>query len=152
MDRNSLVYRTYVDILHRELVCAMGCTEPIAIAYCAAVARAALGTLPEWVKIECSGNIIKNVKSVVVPNTDGRRGIAAAAAIGILGGDEKAGLQVISGVSGEAKAQLGDYLGKIRIETLPAETDYLLDITVSVGAGEHTARVRAVQELSLIHI
>ena len=73
MDRNSHIYRTYVDILRRELVCAMGCTEPIAIAYCAAVARAALGTLPEWVRIESSGNIIKNVKSVVVPNTGGRR-------------------------------------------------------------------------------
>lgn len=146
MDRNSHIYRTYVDILRRELVCAMGCTEPIAIAYCAAVARAALGMLPEWVRIESSGNIIKNVKSVVVPNTGGRRGIAAAAAIGILGGDEKAGLQVISAVSAEAKAQLGDYLERTRIETLPAETDYLLDITVSVGAGGHAARVRAVQE------
>ena len=146
MDRNSPAYRNYVEILRRELVCAMGCTEPIAIAYCAAVARAALGALPEWVRIESSGNIIKNVKSVVVPNTDGRRGIAAAAAIGILGGDETAGLQVISAVSEAAKARLGEYLEKTPIETLPAETDYLLDITVSVGAGGHTARVRAVQE------
>ncbi len=90
MNRNDSVYRTYVDILQRELICAMGCTEPIALAYCAATARAALGTLPEKITVEASGNIIKNVKSVVVPNTGGRRGIAAAAGIGVLGGDENA--------------------------------------------------------------
>ena len=146
MERDSLVYRTYVEILRRELVCAMGCTEPIAIAYCAAVARAALGALPERVTVESSGNIIKNVKSVVVPNTDGRRGIAAAAAIGILGGDENAALEVISHVPEEAKAQLGDYLEKTEFRTLPAESEYLLDITVRVEAGGHSARVRAVQE------
>ena len=92
MDRSSIVYRTYVDILERELVTAMGCTEPIALAYCAAVARATLGALPERIAVEASGNIIKNVKSVVVPNTGGRRGIAAAAAIGALAGDAEAGL------------------------------------------------------------
>lgn len=146
MDRDSLVYRTYVEILRRELVCAMGCTEPIAIAYCAAVARAALGALPERVTVESSGNIIKNVKSVVVPNTDGRRGIAVAAAVGILGGDETAGLQVISNVSAAAKAQLGPYLERVPFTVLSADSPYLLDITVSVEAGAHTARVRAVQE------
>ena len=146
MERDSLVYRTYVEILRRELVCAMGCTEPIAIAYCAAVARAALGALPERVTVESSGNIIKNVKSVVVPNTDGRRGIAAAAAIGILGGDEKAALEVISHVPEEAKAQLGDYLERTEFITRAAESEYLLDITVTVEAAGHTARVRAVRE------
>ena len=146
MERNSKVYRTYVEILRRELVCAMGCTEPIAIAYCAAAARAALGSLPERVHVESSGNIIKNVKSVVVPNTDGRRGIAAAAAIGILGGDEHAGLQVISAVSDEAKARLAEYLENTPISVSPAESDYLLDITVTVEGGEHRVRVRAVQE------
>ncbi len=146
MERDSLVYRTYVEILRRELVCAMGCTEPIAIAYCAAVARAALGALPERVTVESSGNIIKNVKSVVVPNTDGRRGIAAAAAIGILGGDEKAVLEVISHVPEDAKAQLGDYLERTEFITRAAESEYLLDITVTVEAAGHTARVRAVRE------
>ncbi len=72
MDRNQLVYRTYVDILRRELICAMGCTEPIALAYCAATARVVLGCLPDRIDVEASGNIIKNVKSVVVPNTGGR--------------------------------------------------------------------------------
>ena len=84
MDRN--IYEEYVRILKEELVPAMGCTEPIAVAYAAALARAALGCMPEWVRITASANIIKNVKSVVVPNTGGLRGIAAAAAAGIAAG------------------------------------------------------------------
>ena len=91
MERNSVTYRTYVEILERELIRAMGCTEPIAIAYCAAKARSILGELPEKVEISASGNIIKNVKSVVVPNTEGRRGIEVAASVGVLGGDAEAG-------------------------------------------------------------
>lgn len=77
------IYREYVSILKEELQCAMGCTEPIAVAYCAALARKTLGAMPERVCIEASANIIKNVKSVVVPHTGGKRGIAAAAAAGI---------------------------------------------------------------------
>ena len=96
MERNCSTYQTYVEILRQELVPAMGCTEPIAIAYCAARARAALGAEPDYVLVEASGNIIKNVKSVIVPNTNGRRGIQAAAAIGIVAGDETKELEVIS--------------------------------------------------------
>ncbi len=90
MDRNSPEYQTYVKILEKELICAMGCTEPVALAYCAAKARSVLGKIPDRIEIEASGNIIKNVKSVVVPNTGGRKGIAAAAAVGVLGGNEEA--------------------------------------------------------------
>ena len=82
MERTSLTYKTYLEILNRELVCAMGCTEPIAIAYCAAAARRALGALPTCIEVAASGNIIKNVKSVVVPNTGHLRGTAAAALAG----------------------------------------------------------------------
>ena len=74
------IYREYVAILKEELQPAMGCTEPIAVAYCAALARQTLGALPETVEVLASANIIKNVKSVIVPNTNGLRGIAAAAA------------------------------------------------------------------------
>ena len=74
MERTSLTYKTYLEILNRELVCAMGCTEPIAIAYCAAAARRALGALPTCIEVAASGNIIKNVKSVIVPNTGGHCG------------------------------------------------------------------------------
>ncbi len=146
MDRDSLIYQTYLEILRRELICAMGCTEPIALAYCAAVARSALGALPDRILVEASGNIIKNVKSVVVPNTGGRRGIAAAAGIGVLGGDEHAGLEVISHVTDEAKARLGPYLQRTPIETRPLLSDNLLDMIVTVYRGESRARVRIADE------
>ena len=146
MNRNDSVYRTYVDILERELICAMGCTEPIALAYCAATARATLGTLPERITVEASGNIIKNVKSVVVPNTGGRRGIAAAAGIGVLGGDENAKLEVISHISEETKERLGTYLEKTPIEIIPLESDHILDMIVTVYSGASYAKVRIADE------
>ena len=146
MERGCHLYNTYVDILKRELVCAQGCTEPIAIAYCAAVARSVLGCLPERVEIEASGNIIKNVKSVVVPGTNGGRGIAVAAAIGILGGDETALLEVIKTVPQEAKDRLEPYLNTTPITLTPVERGIVLDIGVNVWAGEHWAKVRIVNE------
>ena len=85
------IYREFVRILEEELVPAMGCTEPIAVAYAAALARSVLGRCPEEILVRASANIIKNVKSVVVPNTGGLRGIAAAAAAGVAAGREKAG-------------------------------------------------------------
>ena len=153
MERSSLVYQTYVKILERELVPAMGCTEPIAIAYCAAVARSVLGELPDRIHVEASGNIIKNVKSVVVPNTGGRRGMETAAAIGVLGGDEKAGLEVIAHVSQEAKDRLERYLRETKITVGAAQTDHVLDIEVTVSKGNSRAVVRAVNEhTNLVYI
>ena len=146
MNRNSIIYETYVRILSRELVCAMGCTEPIALAYCAAKARSVLGSLPERIKVEASGNIIKNVKSVVVPNTCGRRGLAAAAAIGVLGGDENASLQVIAKVPDETKEALGAFLDRTAIEIKPLESDCLLDMIVTVYKGDSWAKVRIAGE------
>lgn len=146
MERNSLVYQTYVSILNRELICAMGCTEPIAVAYCAAKARAVLGTLPDRIRVEASGNIVKNVRSVIVPNTGGRHGIAAAAAIGALGGDESALLQVIAHVPEEVQDRLGAYMDETPIEVLPLESDCLLDMIVTVYAGESRAKVRIANE------
>ncbi len=150
MNRDSVVYQSSLQILRRELVCAMGCTEPIAVAYCAAAARAALGALPERITVEASGNIIKNVKSVVVPNTGGRRGIAAAAAIGVLGGDASAQLQVISQVSQEAKDRLPAYLQETPITVLPLHSDSLLDMIVTVYRGASYAKVRIAEEHSNI--
>ncbi len=142
MEQNSLTYQTYVAILKRELVPAMGCTEPIAVAYCAAKARAVLGCLPQRAELTASGNIIKNVKSVIVPNTNGRRGLAAAAGIGMLAGDEMLGLQVISQVPEEKKAQLGAYLDQTEISVRSADSGHLLDIAVRVFSGAHEACVR----------
>ena len=124
----------------------MGCTEPIAIAYCAAVARKALGTLPSEIDVAASGNIIKNVKSVIVPNTGGLRGIEAAAAIGALAGDAEAGLQVVSHVTPDEIAALPGYLEQTAFSVSAAESEFLLDIEVTVRANGHFATVRAVQE------
>ena len=146
MERTSTVYKTYVEILKRELVCAMGCTEPIAIAYCAAVARKALGMLPSEIDVAASGNIIKNVKSVIVPNTGGLRGIEAAAAIGALAGDAEAGLQVVSHVMPDEIAALPGYMEQTAFSVSAAESEFLLDIEVTVWANGHFATVRAVQE------
>lgn len=146
MERTSTVYKTYVEILKRELVCAMGCTEPIAIAYCAAVARKALGMLPSEIDVAASGNIIKNVKSVIVPNTGGLRGIEAAAAIGAWAGDAEAGLQVVSHVMPDEIAALPGYMEQTAFSVSAAESEFLLDIEVTVRANGHFATVRAVQE------
>jgi L-cysteine desulfidase len=146
MERHSPIYQSYIKILGRELVPAIGCTEPVAVAYCAAKARAALGEIPDRIEVEASGNIVKNVKSVMIPNTGGCRGIAAAAAIGVLAGDETKGLEVIANVPEERKAALKDYMKSTKIVTRPVESDYLLDITVTVHRGESWAKSRTLNE------
>lgn len=95
---NGKLYDDYVSILRSELVPALGCTEPIAIAYAGAKVREALGCLPERIEVYCSGNIIKNVKGVVVPKSEGMKGIDVAAILGILGGDPKLNLAVLESV------------------------------------------------------
>ena len=107
MDKTSALYQTYLQILKEELIPVMGCTEPIAIAYAAAKAREVLGQLPGSVWLGVSNNIIKNVKSVIVPNTGGMKGIEAAAAAGIVGGQAGRALEVISEVTEEQKAEIG---------------------------------------------
>ena len=142
MERTGVVYKTYVEILKRELVCAMGCTEPIAIAYCAAVARKALGTLPSEIDVAASGNIIKNVKSVTVPNSGGMHGIEAAAVLGAVGGDAKSALEVLESVDDEDRARVAELLADAGycdvslVEGVPN-----LYIKVAATAGGHTAVV-----------
>ncbi|MGN0071808.1 MAG: serine dehydratase subunit alpha family protein [Atopobiaceae bacterium] len=99
------VQEGYLNILKRELVCALGCTEPIAVAYVAALARDALGQTPEHLSVACSGNIIKNVKSVTVPNSGDQRGIEAAATLGAVGGNAEAALEVLEGITEEEQAR-----------------------------------------------
>lgn len=91
---NQELYQKYVEILKSELVPALGCTEPIALAYAAAVARKELGQFPEKVEVLCSGNIIKNVKGVKVPNSGGMKGVEAAVILGIVGGKADRELEV----------------------------------------------------------
>ena len=109
MIKSEEKYQCYVQILKDELIPAMGCTEPIAIAYAAAKCREVLGQIPQRVELEVSGNIIKNVKSVIVPHTGGMRGIPAAAAAGIIAGDASKELQVLSCVTKEQEARMKEY-------------------------------------------
>lgn len=134
--------RIYLDILAEELVPAMGCTEPIAISYCAAKARSVLGGLPERLTVGCSGNIIKNVKSVVVPHTGGLKGIEAAAAAGIVAGREDRELEVISEVTPEEIEAIRDYLAHTPIRVLPMRDCDKLDILITAHRGQDMAAVR----------
>ena len=115
MEKADTRYQTYLKILKEELIPAMGCTEPIAISYCAAKARAVLGEMPERVEIAVSGNIIKNVKSVIVPNTGGLKGIEAAAAAGIVAGRDEKILEVISDVQESDKPRSGSLWRRSRL-------------------------------------
>ena len=96
---NRKIYNEYVTILESELVPALGCTEPIALAYAAAKAKEVLGKMPDHITMRCSGNIIKNVKGVKVPNSGGMKGVEAAAVLGITGGDPSQALEVLEHVT-----------------------------------------------------
>ena len=135
------IYREYVAILKEELQPAMGCTEPIAVAYCAALARQTLGALPETVEVLASANIIKNVKSVIVPNTNGMRGIAAAAAAGIVADNADAQLQVLAELTPEQVESVSTYLEQAAFTVGRSDKDYVFDIQVRVTAGTDSAFV-----------
>ena len=145
MERTGKTYQAYVQILKEELIPAMGCTEPIAIAYAAAKAREVLGGVPDRVKIGVSNNIIKNVKSVVVPNTDGMKGIEAAAAAGIVGGQADKALEVISQVSIEQKAQMRHFLETVPVTVEAVDNGIIFDITISLYQNDNSAVVRISQ-------
>ncbi|HJI09728.1 MAG TPA: L-serine ammonia-lyase, iron-sulfur-dependent, subunit alpha [Phascolarctobacterium faecium] len=135
-------YQDYINVLKEELIPAMGCTEPIAIAYAGAIAREHLGCLPERVEIEVSGNIIKNVKSVIVPNTGGLRGIEVAAAAGIVAGDAAKELKVISEVSTEAVAVIHKFLESTPITVNFSDSKKIFDIMITVYGNGHSTYVR----------
>ena len=135
-------YSAYVAILKNQLIPAMGCTEPIAIAYAAAVARRALDTEPQRVQVLVSGNIIKNAKSVTVPNTDGRKGIEAACAAGLVAGDPDKELQVIASVTKEQLSQIDAFLAKDCITVGVKPDARLFDILIIAEADGHTATAR----------
>ena len=144
MEKCDCCYRQYIQILNEELKPAMGCTEPIAIAYAAAKARAVLGAMPERLLVEVSGNIIKNVKSVVVPHTGGLRGIPAAAAAGAVAGDADAELEVLARVTEQEIAAMGEFLKTTPIEVKHADTGHIFDIMITAYHGDDSAFVRIV--------
>ena len=145
MDKSGKIYKTYVQTLKEELIPAMGCTEPIAIAYAAAKAREVLGCEPDLVKIGVSNNIIKNVKSVVVPNTDGMKGIEAAAVAGILGGNAAKELEVISEVTANQKAAMRRFLSNVPISVEAIDNGIIFDIIIALYCGTDSAVVRISQ-------
>ena len=139
---DAVSYQDYVNILKEELVPAMGCTEPIAIAYAAAVLRETLGQPAERMEVEASGNIIKNVKSVFVPGTGGLRGIPAAAAAGMAAGDPSLDLEVLSQIGEAEQARIREYLACTPITVKLADSPLIFDILVRAWAGEDSALVR----------
>lgn len=136
------LYEAYIKILEEELVPAMGCTEPIAIAYGAALARETLGSLPKKVIISASGNIIKNVKSVVVPNTGGLRGIPAAAAAGVVAGKAEKKLEVLADITSKEVEEISAYLKAAAFEVKTVESGCVFDIIVELQGEGHQCSVR----------
>ena len=144
MNKEDIVYRQYLDILREELRPAMGCTEPIALAYAGAKARQLLGSLPERIEAFVSGNIIKNVKSVIVPNTGGLHGIGPAICAGVVAGDPEQQLQVISRVTDAQRAQLAEFMDAVQLQIHPAQSELIFDIDLRMWAGAEYVRLRIV--------
>lgn len=142
MRKDDVKYHAYVQILKEELVPAMGCTEPIALAYAAAKAREVLGCIPDKVVIGASGSIIKNVKSVIVPNTDHLKGIPAAATAGIIAGKPEKELEVIAEVSKEQIQEMKAFMQHTDISVEYVDHGITFDIIVTVYKGESYAKVR----------
>lgn len=141
---NKEISNAYIDILKEELVPAMGCTEPIAVAYAGALARKTLGELPEAVKLTVSGNIIKNVKSVIVPHTDGRRGLRTAIAAGICYGNADKKLEVISEATEEQIKSIDCFLDSAQISVEKSDANNPFDIQVTLSKGENSAYIRII--------
>ena len=142
MRRGDATYQAYTGVLKEELVPAMGCTEPIAVAYAAALARDLAGGEPGWIRVEASGSIIKNVKSVVVPHTGGMRGIAAAAAAGVALGRPERELDLLAEAGEGAGEAVRAYLARTRVEVGALDTEEAFDLLVSARRGGDTGRVR----------
>ncbi|MDE6952462.1 MAG: L-serine ammonia-lyase, iron-sulfur-dependent, subunit alpha [Erysipelotrichales bacterium] len=142
MKMEKYIYDTYAQILKEELVPAMGCTEPIALAYCASRCRDLLEDKILSIDIYVSGNIVKNVKSVIVPNTDGLKGIEASVCAGVVAGVSEKILEVISKVNTKQKEDMREFLNDIPMKVHSIESEYALDICVELHGEYHNAKVR----------
>ena len=132
-------YAEYLQILREELIPAMGCTEPISIALAAAMARKTLGALPDRGRLEVSGNIIKNVKSVVVPSTGGQKGLEAAVAAGIVAGREDLELEVLSRITPEQTGEIAAFRKSFPLEIVPSANGKIFYIHVTLEREGHSA-------------
>ncbi len=144
MSLSKEVYEKYKTVLREELVPALGCTEPIAIAYASAKAREVLGALPDRIVAQCSGNIIKNVKGVIVPTTKDLRGISAAAIIGAVGGDASKELEVLSGVKPEHVKKTKELLETGMCEEELLNTPAKLHVIIKAFKGESSSLVEII--------
>ncbi len=142
MQRGDDACRAYTAVLRRELVPAMGCTEPIAVAYAAALARDLAGGVPDRILVEASGSIIKNVKSVVVPHTGGLKGLDAAAAVGVLAGDASRELDLLAEAGADTGVAVREWLAHSQVEVAALESGEVFDLRVTAWRGESTGRVR----------
>ncbi len=144
MNKEDSLYSIYVQILKEELVMAMGCTEPIAISYACAKATQVLDHLPDRIVVKASGSIIKNVKSVIVPHTNGLKGIEVAAAAGALYGDADAKLEVLSNASRDQIEELPEYVQNTNITVQHIEQGHVFDLEINVYYEQEHASVRIV--------
>lgn len=142
MEVGNKIYGQYLQILREELIPAMGCTEPIAMAYAAAKAQQVLGEMPDKIDIVISGNIIKNVKSVVVPNTGGLKGITAAVAAGVTVGDADRQLEVLAGVREEDIHLIREFMDSCPMTVMKSQSPKLLDIDLRLYKGTDCVRLR----------
>ena len=142
MIKTDIKYSQYLQILREELIPAMGCTEPIAMAYAAAKARAVLGKMPEKIDIVISGNIIKNVKSVIVPNTGGLKGITAAIAAGVAVGNADKQLEVLADVKQEDIPKIAEFMDSCQMTVMKSQSDKLPPIDLHMYAGPDSVRLR----------
>ena len=138
------IKQTYTDILKEELLSAMGCTEPIAIAYAASILRDALGIDPETLRVGLSGNIIKNVKSVIVPATGGMHGIGAAVAAGIVAACPQKRLEVLCGMGQDDHARMAAYLQAVPPEIYELDTKHPFELLLEGRHGGDVATVHMV--------
>lgn len=144
MDSNCTKYKCYVNLLKKELVPAMGCTEPISLAYAASKCKSVLNEIPVRVLVKVSANIIKNVKSVIVPNTGGLKGISAAVSAGIVAGNSDKKLEVLSCVTDEDKINIKNYLDNTPITVEKLDDGRIFDILIKEYSNNHSAEVRIV--------
>ena len=153
MNKTDEKYQAYVQILKEELVPAMGCTEPIALAYAGAKAREILGCVPDKVLVEASGSIIKNVKSVIVPNTNHLKGIPAAVTAGIIAGKAEKELEVIAEVTPDEIEQMITFLKETPITVEHIDQGITFDIVLTLYKEDSYAKVRiANYHTNIVHI
>jgi L-cysteine desulfidase len=136
------LYDKYLNILNEELLVAMGCTEPISLAYCASIARETLGKMPDTIEVCVSGNILKNVKSVIVPNTGGLKGVIAATAAGIIACNSQKKLQVLEDLNDAQRDEIKQLIDTAKFSVTQAKTGCVFDIAVKCISKNHSAYAR----------